>query len=128
MRTYKEIEEMFRGKNKPRIKVAPNTFLEKDEVVENLLTEFLLTLHGNRICRYGKNSFILSSSGWETKTTKDRLNRFTPFSVFSEKRVWKVQFTNQDGSLETVDFFDNMTFVKEQKGHMFIKDTRFGVV
>ena len=67
-------------------------------------------LHGHNIATvdHGTNSVKLSSCGWETPTTKSRLNAIlqevkTGFSIFQKQFEW---FLNGQG--RTVDFFDGM--------------------
>ena len=67
-------------------------------------------LHGNMIATvdHGTHSVKLSSCGWDTPTTKSRLNAIlqevkTGFSVFQKQFEW---FLNGQG--KTVDFFDGM--------------------
>ena len=67
-------------------------------------------LHGHNIATvdHGTNSVKLSSCGWETVTTKSRLNAIlqevnTGFSIFQKQFEW---FLNGQG--KTVDFFDGM--------------------
>ena len=67
-------------------------------------------LHGHNIATvdHGTHSVKLSSCGWETPTTKSRLNAIlqevkTGFSVFQKNFDW---FLNGQG--QTVDFFDGM--------------------
>ena len=67
-------------------------------------------LHGHMIATvdHGTHSVKLSSCGWETPTTKSRLNAIlqevkTGFSVFQKNFDW---FLNGQG--KTVDFFDGM--------------------
>ena len=67
-------------------------------------------LHGHNIATvdHGTNSVKLSSCGWETVTTKSRLNAIlqevkTGFGIFQKNFEW---FLNGQG--KTVDFFDGM--------------------
>ena len=67
-------------------------------------------LHGHNIATvdHATKSVKLSSCGWETPTTKSRLNAIlqevkTGFSVFQKQFEW---FLNGQG--KTVDFFDGM--------------------
>ena len=67
-------------------------------------------LHGHNIATvdHTTNSVKLSSCGWETVTTKSRLNAIlqevkTGFSIFQKQFEW---FLNGQG--QTVDFFDGM--------------------
>ena len=67
-------------------------------------------LHGHNIATvdHATKSVKLSSCGWETPTTKSRLNAIlqevkSGFSVFQKQFEW---FLNGQG--KTVDFFDGM--------------------
>ena len=67
-------------------------------------------LHGHQIATldYHSNALKLSSCGYETVTTKSRLNALLSefkygCSVFQKQFVWYLQNGNQ-----TVDFFDGM--------------------
>mgnify|MGYP003297860531 CR=1 FL=1 len=67
-------------------------------------------LHGHNIATvdHATKSVKLSSCGWETVTTKSRLNAIlqevkTGFSIFQKNFDW---FLNGQG--KTVDFFDGM--------------------
>ncbi len=67
-------------------------------------------LHGHNIATvdHATKSVKLSSCGWETVTTKSRLNAIlqevnTGFSIFQKQFEW---FLNGQG--KTVDFFDGM--------------------
>jgi len=64
-------------------------------------------LHGNEVVRfYGGGEVGLSSAGYRTSTTKDRLNRYTPRGVNVVQRdgVWYVK---RNGS--KTEFRDGMT-------------------
>lgn len=56
-----------------------------------------LTLHDNIIVYYHDDmSITLDSCGWQTVTTKDRLNNFTPFSIYQRSRQWYVQADDKE--------------------------------
>ena len=48
----------------------------------------VLTLHGNPIAKVENGKLFISSAGWETATTKDRLNALPDVSVHQKKGVW----------------------------------------
>lgn len=48
----------------------------------------------------------LDSGGWMTVTTKERMNRFSPFSVFAKRGTWYVRVGGIEG--ETVPFVDGI--------------------
>lgn len=47
---------------------------------------------------YPDGSVMLDSGGWETSTTQDRINRFSPASVFSYKGRWTARYGNDNPS------------------------------
>ena len=69
-------------------------------------------LHGNCIADYdhSKGKAWISSAGWETNTTKSRLNAFLyevahGVSVFQKNWQW---FLHDNRTTATIDFYDNM--------------------
>jgi hypothetical protein len=111
---FEEIKEMFACKKAgvKSIKAAPNTFY-----FDNEDGTYSLVLHNNTIVVYSKDKFQLFNRGWNTKTTKDRINKFTPFQCFSENFEWYVQFLNAKGDFEKSEFFEGMTFIKKEQGY-----------
>lgn len=59
---------------------------------------FSVRLHGNEIMRiHADYTYTLKDGGWQTITTKDRLNALSPASVFQRKGTWYVgSATGQD--------------------------------
>lgn len=63
-------------------------------------------LHKTNVVTINKDgSIVLNSGGWQTATTKDRINTFSPFTISQSKSIWSVRTSK--GSF---DFFDNITF------------------
>lgn len=54
----------------------------------------------NVIVQNPDGSFVLNSGGWRTSTTKDRINKYSPYRVWQEKGIWYV-----NGSM----FYDGIT-------------------
>lgn len=70
---YQEAVE-FLG-NKGHRTIAPNTILMK------VISGIVVTLHGNTILFYFENGDLwISNHGWNTVTTRNRLNRLLPYS------------------------------------------------
>lgn len=71
-----------------------------------------IRLHNTTVVKYTKTGeLVLNSGGWQTVTTKDRINGFTPsdIKVFSVKGEWRVKYQHGwDGP--TVPFTDGITF------------------
>jgi len=83
-------------------KIADKALGDRDSKVIGNNTELVrlgngdiaVTLHGNRIVRYNKDGGVqVSSAGWKTVTTKDRLNRYTDSKtrIFQEDYTWYVK-------------------------------------
>jgi len=69
--------------------------------------DIVVELHGHRIVRYETSGDVrIHSQGYETSTTKDRLNRYTDSktSIVQRDFEWKVKRGGK-----TVDFRDGMT-------------------
>lgn len=77
---------------------------------DNLSTVFL---HGNKIAEVGHNFVRLFDGGWQSNTTKSRLNAILDAhgevgdGVFQKKFEWFVRINTVRG-LETVPFFNSM--------------------
>jgi hypothetical protein len=65
-----------------------------------------IRLHNTDVVTMKDNNFILNSGGWRTPTTKDRINKYSPASVWQTNGQWFVS-----GSL----FYDGITINKEGK-------------
>lgn len=66
------------------------------------------------IFEYPDGSFMVTTGGWKTITTKDRLNNHMPrgWNIYSQKGVW---FVTRNG--ERVPFFDGMILPHDFKPH-----------
>lgn len=53
-------------------------------------------------------SITLNSGGWKTVTTKERLNKFSGFSIFQEKNIWYISVV-KDFEVVNVVFADGIT-------------------
>lgn len=52
--------------------------------------DIAVTLHGSRVVRYRKGGATqVSSAGYKTSTTKDRINRYTPSNVSVVQRDYE---------------------------------------
>ena len=78
---YQEAVTLIKNRNSK--KLANNTYLLKDG--EN----FVIRLHETNIVTITpKNHYILNNGGWQTVTTKDRMNRYLPCNIYQEKGLW----------------------------------------
>ena len=71
-------------------------------------------LHGNKIAEVGDNFIVLMDGGWQSNTTKSRLNAILQVHgcpgerVFQEKFEWFVSMKNAKGEDLKVPFFSGM--------------------
>ena len=102
---YSEACALLRGRDKK--KVGNNTYLhlERDGSV-------VLRLHGNGIVVWKHTGeIVLSSCGWRTATTKDRLNKFGPVWVFQHEFTWYFMFGE-----ERMRFTDGLVVLESELG------------
>lgn len=65
-------------------------------------------LHGTDVVEFLPGDKVrLNSGGWKTVTTKDRINSFSPYHVFSNRGTWLV-YAPHDSGLEPVAFYDGI--------------------
>ena len=96
---YQEAVTLIKNRNSK--KLANNTYLLKDG--EN----FVIRLHETNIVTITpKNHYILNNGGWQTVTTKDRMNRYLPCNIYQEKGLWYLS-----GSL----YYNNMELNRNGK-------------
>ncbi len=85
IKNYDDAFKYLKGKqDRP---YANNTRIEMEFSDYSIVVRY----HGNRIVTFYKNGIVkYSSSGWQTVTTKERLNWYLPdgFYLYQEKRVW----------------------------------------
>ena len=71
-------------------------------------------LHGNKIAEVGDNFIVLMDGGWQSKTTKSRLNAILSEHgcagecVFQQNFEWFVNMKNAKGEDLRVPFFSGM--------------------
>jgi hypothetical protein len=85
MITYQKCKDLFEtARNKENGKpIANNTRLLKEG------DDFIIRLHRTDIVRINpENVYTVNTGGWQTVTTKERLNRYLPIDIYQEKHVW----------------------------------------
>jgi hypothetical protein len=86
--THAEAVSMVRGKrNANRRKVGNNTYAEilSDGSVGIMLhSTYVVKIHPD-------NTYTLNSGGWQTLTTKDRINQYSPRYVYQKNFEWFVK-------------------------------------
>jgi hypothetical protein len=91
--THTEAVSMVRGKrNADRRKVGNNTYAEilHDGTVA-------IKLHNTYVIKINPNgTYTLNSGGWQTVTTKDRINQYSPRRVYQRKYEWFVDINGKE--------------------------------
>jgi len=84
MLTYDKATEMLRNRNSK--KIGNNTYLERiDERTVGV------RLHSTHVVTIdAEDNYTLNAGGYETATTKDRINTYSPARVYAEQHVWYV--------------------------------------
>jgi len=97
---YNEAVSMVRGKrNKSRRKIGNNTYAEilHDNSVGIMLhSTYVVKIHPD-------NTYTLQTGGWQTVTTKDRINQYSPVRVYQRKYEWFVRINGKE-----YPFMENM--------------------
>jgi len=97
---YNEAVSMVRGKrNKNRRKIGNNTYAEilHDNSVGIMLhSTYVVKIHPD-------NTYTLQTGGWQTSTTKDRINQYSPVRVYQRKYEWFVRINGKE-----YPFMENM--------------------
>jgi len=120
--TLEEMKRFAQGKTKPsKVKVDVHGYDVGRKTVRqrrDLLIKRGKKVHylvwGNRIATYNDKTkkVSISSAGWETNLTKDRLNRVIPSGqIIQEKFVWKVKTVKG----KKIPFKDGMSFNLRKK-------------
>lgn len=86
MLTYTQACEKLATARKGYRKLENNTYLDRldDDTIG-------VRLHGTYVVKlHSDGTYTLNSGGWQTVTTKDRINGYSPAAVYQSKHVWYV--------------------------------------
>lgn len=84
--TFEQAAQLFASARKGYKPLENNTKLVK--VDDNT---FGVKLHAtNVVLIHRDGTYTLNTGGWQTVTTKDRLNKYSPASVYQKNRLWYV--------------------------------------
>jgi hypothetical protein len=75
--------------------------------------------HRTTIVKFTNHAFTLNSGGWDTFTTKKKMNQAAvqfnlPYRVYQENFTWLVTIYQNNEPVSSCRFFDGITFVKDQ--------------
>ena len=131
----KRLMETARNKDKGKPLDKANTRLYEVNDSTYIHPVYEIRLHGNTIIRLISINSVtlygLSSCGWRTVTTKERLKQYTPFHVYQKDWDWFVDiYMSTDYGLRqyTYEFVDNMIVHQMTDGyyHVFVNGKRIG--
>ena len=102
---YAEAYALVAGKNNRKTrKIDNNTrgYIEYDGSVS-------IELHSTKVVVLYPNGLVkLQTGGWQTVTTKDRMNRYSPVRVTQRKGEWYVNVPCNNGCRNDFPFMENM--------------------
>lgn len=110
VKNYQQAKDFLAGKKSRRI--AHNTWVELRDA-----DTIALRYHATDVVTYKANgTVILTNGGWQTVTTKERLNAFSPVSVYQRKYEWFVGRV-EDGIFKNLDipFKNGMVLLEKVK-------------
>lgn len=102
-----------------RRKLCNNTYLERidDET-------FGVLYHRTYVVKIHKDgTYTLNNGGWETSTTKERMNAYSPVSIYQKNFIWYVGNSNL---YEKTIFVNGMRF--DKNGKLIKNEQTIGVV
>tara|TARA_A100001201_G_scaffold42672_1_gene43427 strand:+ start:586 stop:1002 length:417 start_codon:yes stop_codon:yes gene_type:complete len=120
-----------RNKDKGKPLDKANTRLHEVNDSAYMHPVYEIRLHGNTIIRLISINTVtlyeLSSCGWRTLTTKQRLNHYTPFRVYQKDWDWFIQIIQPRGN-KTYEFVDKMIVhqMTDNLHHVFVNGKRMG--
>ena len=99
MTTYKEAEEYLGTKKDRPIEYATRVQRRDDGSI-------VIRQHSTDIVTYMKDgTIVLTSGGWKTPTTKDRLNRYSGIRLYQSKGVWYIDEMDEKYNHKTIGVF-----------------------
>lgn len=103
--THAEAVKTVHGKtNKNSRKIGNNTYAEI-----NVDGSVGIWLHSTEVVTiHPDNTYTLRTGGWQTVTTKDRINQYFPGYVRQHKGSWYVSVTCSDGCKNEFPFIEGM--------------------
>ena len=101
---YNTLNELLQGRNKESKKLGNNTYLKRRG--DNIAVLF----HETDIITYHENGHIsFNTGGWYSKTTKERINEFSPVYIYQDKSIWYVCTDQGTDKAESSIFYDGVT-------------------
>ena len=101
---YTDADVSLQGRNHESRKVGNNTYLQRLDA-----NRIALLLHRTDILIFTREHVTLNTGGWQTVTTKARMNDYLPAGVriFQEAHVWYLQTGGYENGTRH-DYHDHM--------------------
>jgi hypothetical protein len=98
-----EIKNPLKNRMTVFLKASPHEYIDKHHHANYNIMGYEIKLHGNVIMTIYRYHIELSSGGWKTLTTKERLNRYLPngFKLYQKNWEWYIEHGDK-----TYDFDD----------------------
>ncbi len=121
-----------KGRNPTSRKVANNTYLIQREGysrdvkgVGHAESYIAVRLHNTDVVDIYLDKLVLRTNGWETVTTKDRINSYLPakWHVYSKRHIWYLSYVTsygEDGERSRWFFQDGITI--RQDGGVYLHE------
>lgn len=79
------------------------TFKRQNMEVTSFDNSFYLKLHGNTIAvLHGDGTLMITDAGWQTNTTKERLNGLPNVNIHQKNFVWYLNGEEWNGNLTQI--------------------------
>jgi hypothetical protein len=120
IRDYASAQTFLQGGRNPHHRAIPG--IRSTEVVRISPSCIAIRYHATNVVLYYANGMIrIHSGGFRTRTTKERINEYSPVSVFQRSFAWFVVVGGQWDS--PIPFVDGMEVVKGiRKPHEFTQN------
>lgn len=79
------------------------TFKRQNMEVTSFDNSFYLKLHGNTIAvLHGDDTLMITNAGWESNTTKERLNGLPNVNIHQKNFIWYLNGEEWNGNLTQI--------------------------
>lgn len=97
---YTKANSLLQGRNANSRKIGNNTYLIRRD------SYIAIKLHNTEIIQYYPDKIVLNTGGWNTVTTKARMNEYLDnFSIWQEKSRW---YIHSYGEQNKIPYYDGI--------------------
>ena len=135
LNSFKECRE-FLDKGKNRKNTTERPIANNTRLIQTSDDRIGIKLHNTFIVKYFENDHLdcinygdliqFDTGGWKTVTTKERMNRFAPISIWSERHIWYIaksfNWQNNDDKANPIYHFEDGIFFKVNGNKAYRKE------